>query len=54
MARWSGTKYGLAISIDSRAAEIARQYITLTDEAPVSGELITVCSASFPTGSSFG
>ena len=34
------------MSIETRAAEIARQYITRTVDAPVSGELMIVCSAS--------
>ena len=36
------------MSIDARAAEIARQYITRTVDAPVSGELMIVCSDSVP------
>ena len=36
------------MSIEERAAEIARQYITRTVDAPVSGELMIVCSDNGP------
>ena len=44
----------MAMSIEVRAAEIARQYITRTVEAPVSGELMIVCSASGPAAAGCG
>ena len=42
------------MSIDSRAAEIARQYITRTVDAPVSGELMMVWSDSAPAAAGAG
>jgi hypothetical protein len=46
--------HGLAMSMVCLADEIARQYITRTEDAPVSGELMMVWTASLPAGCGVG
>ena len=46
----SGTKYGVARSIEREAAVIDRRYMSCMLSAPASGELENICARASPAG----